>query len=194
MREVRETLYDDLVLHQSGGGEKVEAAETVEFSVNGEAFTIDLTADNAALFEEIIKPFRDAAAPAPKKTSPKGKAKAAPSAPASSAPAAASPKKTGTKGVDEESQRIRAWARENGFDLSSRGRLPQEVRDAYAAAQSGARPGDVTHDSLTDAVPPDHPPLNFNPIGDEDPDDSDSTGDASSAPTEGGAAPEPERV
>lgn len=29
---------------------------------------------------------------------------------------------------------IRAWARDNGFDVPTRGRLPQDVTDAYKAA------------------------------------------------------------
>lgn len=34
---------------------------------------------------------------------------------------------------------VRAWARENGYDIGARGRLPDEVRAAYAAAHRPAR-------------------------------------------------------
>lgn len=33
-------------------------------------------------------------------------------------------------------QRVRTWARENGVEVSGRGRLPQSTVDAYTAAQS----------------------------------------------------------
>lgn len=33
-------------------------------------------------------------------------------------------------------QRVRAWARDNGVEVSGRGRLPQSTLDAYFAAQS----------------------------------------------------------
>jgi Lsr2 len=32
---------------------------------------------------------------------------------------------------------VREWARANGFDVSDRGRIPGEVRDAYEAAHRG---------------------------------------------------------
>jgi hypothetical protein len=35
---------------------------------------------------------------------------------------------------------VRAWARENGYDVADRGRLPAEILDAYTAA-TGTRPG-----------------------------------------------------
>ena len=34
----------------------------------------------------------------------------------------------------EELARIREWGRDNGFKVSARGRVPQELQDAYAAA------------------------------------------------------------
>ena len=35
---------------------------------------------------------------------------------------------------------VRAWARDNGHHLSSRGRIPSGVLTAYAAAQQAGRP------------------------------------------------------
>jgi len=36
----------------------------------------------------------------------------------------------------EQTQAIRTWARENGFDVSDRGRIPANVKDAYELAQT----------------------------------------------------------
>lgn len=45
------------------------------------------------------------------------------------------PKPTITTGLDPK--QVRAWARENGVDCPTRGRLPGNVIDAYQAAQNG---------------------------------------------------------
>lgn len=195
MKEVQEKLFDDLVYHQSNGEEKVEASETVEFTINGQAFEMDLAADNAASFMEIIKPFMDAARPPTKRSGPK-KAKSSSGTAAPAPTNAVAKKSTGSKGADEEAQKIRDWAHKNGFDISSRGRIAQEVRDAYAAAQHGAKSGEVTHDQLTDAAPPAEPQLNFDTSGDDSgtDDSSSSTDAAEGAASPADAASEPERV
>lgn len=153
MKEVQTKIFDDLVVHQSAGEAKVEASETLEFEIDGERFTIDLTDENAAAFREAVQPFKDAATVIPRRA--KGGKKSS----TAGAPAGSSAKKPGTAKVssktqeEEENARIRAWAAENGFDISPRGRLPQEVKDAYAAAQHGAENGAVVHDSLTEEAP-----------------------------------------
>lgn len=146
MKEVRETLFDDLAWKQSE--EKVEAEETIEFSFEGQDLTIDLSGDNAALFREVMRSFVDAGTPAPKKTS--GRKKAAPATAGATAPKKAS---SPAKGGNDENQQIREWAAANGFELSERGRIPQQVKDAWAAAQHGKSQGEVAQDKLTDQVP-----------------------------------------
>ena len=34
----------------------------------------------------------------------------------------------------KETAKVRAWARENGYDVSDRGRIPADIREAYNAA------------------------------------------------------------
>jgi len=39
-----------------------------------------------------------------------------------------------TKGASAENARIREWARASGIEVPERGRIPQKIREAYAAA------------------------------------------------------------
>jgi hypothetical protein len=41
----------------------------------------------------------------------------------------------GGNGTNGETQAIRAWAASNGYEVGTKGRVPQEVVDAYNAAQ-----------------------------------------------------------
>lgn len=174
MKEVRETLYDDLVWKQSE--EKVEADETVEFSIDGQDIVVDLTGQNAEMLREMLRPFVEAGSPAPKKTSGRKKSAATPTA------GAAAPKKTSSpaKGSNEENAAIREWAAKNGFELSERGRIPQQVKDAWAAAQHGKPQGEVTQDRLTDTVPSEP---SFDAVVD----------DVGGSPEDAGSVAEPER-
>ncbi|MGH3848126.1 MAG: histone-like nucleoid-structuring protein Lsr2 [Pseudonocardiaceae bacterium] len=49
-------------------------------------------------------------------------------------PRAASP---ASRPAREDLGAVRQWARDNGFSVSDRGRIPGEVRDAYDAAHKG---------------------------------------------------------
>jgi Lsr2 len=46
------------------------------------------------------------------------------------------------RGMASDTAEIRAWARENGWDVTDRGRLPIEVKDAYYQDQLQPLPGD----------------------------------------------------
>jgi predicted Rdx family selenoprotein len=45
----------------------------------------------------------------------------------------------GTGVVEPPAKEIRAWAREAGLEVPDTGKLPQKVRDAYAAAHVSGR-------------------------------------------------------
>lgn len=45
---------------------------------------------------------------------------------------------SGSSSADPEIQRVRNWGRENGFDVPTHGRLPQELRTAYENAHANA--------------------------------------------------------
>ena len=89
-----------------------DAEETVSFALDGKEYEIDLSAKNAAKLRDAFAPYVGHARRAA------GRRRGA----RSTAAGGASP-------AD-----IRAWARENGFDVPDRGRVSSEVRDAYAAA------------------------------------------------------------
>ncbi|CAM3325304.1 Lsr2 family protein [Nocardioides dubius] len=89
-----------------------EAEETVTFGIDGVSYEIDLNADNAAKLRDAVAPYVGHARRV-------GGRKAAGRKAAAGGPSAGD---------------IREWARENGYELSDRGRVPAEVRQAYDAA------------------------------------------------------------
>ncbi|MEU6586676.1 Lsr2 family protein [Nocardia sp. NPDC046763] len=91
------------------------AAETVEFSLDGVEYVIDLSAANADQLRQFLADFVKHA----RKTRAGRRAKAG-----------------SVRGSDRERvNRIREWARSNGIDVSSRGRLAASVVAAYDAAK-----------------------------------------------------------
>lgn len=109
-QKVTVTLVDDL----DGG----TAEETVEFGLDGVAYEIDLSNNNANKLRDSLADYIQNARKAG------GRRKA--SAPARRASGG------GRASVDrEQNAAIREWARKNGFNVSDRGRIPAEVLDAY---------------------------------------------------------------
>lgn len=92
-----------------------KAEETVSFSLDGVAYEIDLSDENAEkLREEIGEWVSRARRVAGRRIRGTGGATASASS--------------------NDSSKIRAWARENGREVSDRGRIPEELRQAYYAA------------------------------------------------------------
>lgn len=106
-QKVHITLVDDL----DGG----EADESVEFAIDGSTYEIDLSAKNAAKLRDSLALY---VAEARKVAG--GRRGAA--------------RRTSAKDSGDSPAQIRAWARDNGFDVPARGRVSSEVREAYAAA------------------------------------------------------------
>ncbi|MEX3510821.1 Lsr2 family protein [Kocuria carniphila] len=101
-------LEDDL----DGG----PAEETVQFGLDGRQYEIDLSTTNAEKLREALRPFAVAGRRAQGKST------------RTSGPRSSS-------GGNPETAKIRAWAKENGYEVSDRGRIHQPVKDAYYAAQ-----------------------------------------------------------
>lgn len=80
------------------------AAETVQFGLDGRHYEIDLTKDHAKQLRAELRPHVRAARPV----------------------APPSPK--------QEAALIRAWARENGYEVADRGRIHRDVLEAYRQA------------------------------------------------------------
>ncbi|WP_190816111.1 histone-like nucleoid-structuring protein Lsr2 [Saccharopolyspora pogona] len=96
------------------------AETTVEFSLDGVNYTIDLSQDNDTELRDALTPYVSHA----RRTGGRKRATIKP------AKAAAPP--TTDK---ERNQAIRAWAREQGFQVSDRGRIPAEIAEAYDNAR-----------------------------------------------------------
>ncbi|WP_370616457.1 histone-like nucleoid-structuring protein Lsr2 [Mumia sp. Pv 4-285] len=110
-QKIQVILVDDI----DGG----EAEETISFALDGVSYEIDLSAKNA-------KKLRDAVAPyvAEARKARGGRRRAAGTAPRRRGSS------TGASAAD-----VREWARENGYEVSERGRVSEEVRSAYEAAR-----------------------------------------------------------
>src|SRR3954469_6927782 len=90
-------------------------AKEVTFSLNGESWTIDLSAKNRAALEKALKPYIA-------KATKQGRRR----------PAASAKKTARRAGTDLAA--IREWANSNGHQVSDRGRISVVVQQAYDAA------------------------------------------------------------
>ena len=112
-QRVQIILEDDL----DGG----DATETVTFGLDGVNYEIDLNDENAAKLREAMAPWIAEA----RRSGGRRQTRRRGSAGASS---------SGGSSKSDELAQIREWGRANGFKVSSRGRVSQELQDAYAAA------------------------------------------------------------
>jgi hypothetical protein len=108
-QRVNVVLVDDI--------DGADAAETVSFALDGVDYEIDLSDKHAAELRNAVSLYVGHA----RRTGGRRKSGRRPS----SAPAA-----DGSATASE----VRAWARENGWDVPERGRVSAEVREAYTAA------------------------------------------------------------
>lgn len=107
-KRVVEILVDDLT------GEESDKVETITFSLDNISYELELNPKNADKFRGLFQSYIAVA----RKTG--GRARRG------SGGAKASNR--------EELQAMREWARANGHEVSDRGRISQEIRDAYSAA------------------------------------------------------------
>lgn len=113
-QRVEYILEDDL----DGG----KADETVQFGLDGVEYEIDLSTENYEKLRETLAPWVGVA----RRTGGRRKR----TGPAGTAPRAAA------AGAANNTSDIRAWAQENGYEVSSRGRVSAEVREAYEKAHA----------------------------------------------------------
>ena len=106
-------LVDDL----DGTVLDIGEGETVMFSLDGTAYEIDLTTEHAARLREVLAPYRSA-----------GRALAASGARRAQAPRSAGGRSAGSPAYLAA---VRDWARNNGFAVSDRGRVPANILAAY---------------------------------------------------------------
>jgi hypothetical protein len=102
------TLTDDL------DGSKAD--RSVSFAVNGVNYEIDLSKKNANAFEKLLAPYVAGARRIPNRRR--------------GSRAGAGSRAAGRSDVSS----VRDWARENGYEVSDRGRIPAALALAYEAA------------------------------------------------------------
>lgn len=109
-RRIVHQLVDDIDGTILGIGE----GETVHFSLNGTAYEIDLTTENADEFRKALEPYIAGARRA------------------ASSSSRSSTRKRSTSSA--ETPQIREWAQANGHKVSERGRIPAAIIQAYREA------------------------------------------------------------
>lgn len=95
------------------------ADETVEFGLDGVAFTIDLTTAHAKELRDIMGPYAQAGS----KVSRNGRAFTRTT--------------VSNRENREHNAAVRAWAKQQGLEVSERGRIPSQVVEAFEAAHQG---------------------------------------------------------
>lgn len=105
-QKVNIILVDDI--------DESEAAETVFFGLDGVQYEIDLSASHAAELRDSLAGFV-------------GHARKV-------AGARRTRRGSSAAGSDGDTKAIRTWAKENGYEVSDRGRVSAEIREAYASA------------------------------------------------------------
>ena len=100
-------LEDDL--------DNTEAAETIVFGLDSVSYEIDLSDENAAKLRDLLAPYVAAGRRVGGKRKVGGRRRA---------------------GGNNSATEIRAWATETGYTVSSRGRVPAEIREAYERAHA----------------------------------------------------------
>ena len=110
-QKVQVVLIDDI----DGG----DADETVTFALDGVSYEIDLNTDNAAKLRDALAVWVGNA----RRVS--GRSSSGRSTSRSSGRRSAG---------SEDTAAIREWAKENGYQVSERGRISAEVREAYGKA------------------------------------------------------------
>lgn len=113
-RRIVHQLVDDI----DGSVLEIGEGETVHFSLNGTAWEIDLNSEHAAELRAALEPYISAGRRAGSASSPRNSSGSARKRPARNPEVAA----------------IRAWANDNGYSLSERGRIPAPVVEAYNKA------------------------------------------------------------
>lgn len=87
-----------------------DASETINFALDNVQYEIDLSAENAAQLRQDFEKWISAGR---RVSSRRGSA---------------------SRTRSNDSAKVRAWAKDNGFEVSERGRISAEIREAYAKA------------------------------------------------------------
>lgn len=106
-QKVQVLLVDDL----EGG----EADETVTFALDGKSYEIDLSTSNADKLRTVLEPYVKGGRRTGGRSA-RGKGRAS------------------GGGSSQDTAKIRAWAKDQGYEVNDRGRVPANIREAYEKA------------------------------------------------------------
>ena len=114
-QKVQVILVDDF----DGG----DAEESVSFALDGVNYEIDLSSDNASALRDALSPWIGHA----RRTGGRSTARRA-------ASSGGGGSRAGRSATKADLGDVRSWARENGYQVSDRGRVSSEVMSAYETA------------------------------------------------------------
>jgi hypothetical protein len=117
-QKVQVILVDDV----DGG----KAEETVSFALDGVSYEIDVSEKNASALREALAPWVGHARRVGGRSS-SGRSR-------STSSSGGAGRSRGSSGGRHDLSDVRAWARENGYQVSDRGRVSSEVIAAYEKA------------------------------------------------------------
>lgn len=118
-RRIVHQLVDDL----DGTVLEVGEGETVLFSLDGNAFEIDLSDKNAAELRDALSRYVDA-----------GRSVSRSGSRASNSSQSGGGGRKRRRTGQQDFGPVREWAKSNGYQVSERGRVPASVIEAYEAA------------------------------------------------------------
>lgn len=124
-QKVQVILVDDV----EGG----EAAETVSFALDGVSYEIDVSEKNANALRDALAPWVGHARRVGGRSS-GGRSRAGSSGGSGRSRGASAGGGGGGGGGKHDLSDVRTWARENGYQVSDRGRVSSEVIAAYEKA------------------------------------------------------------
>jgi hypothetical protein len=94
-----------------------KADRTVEFSIDGVSYTIDLSDKNAGKLRKALDPYLAAASRIGRSSTPRITGRKPAPAP--------------SRANRDQNQAIREWANKNGYEVSERGRIPSSIVEAF---------------------------------------------------------------
>jgi hypothetical protein len=98
-----------------------EAVQTLNYTIGGQEYEIDLSEENVQRFHAALEPFVSKSRQVERQAAPTRRSKGD------------GRRRSGASGRDDIPQ-IRQWAQANGYEVSVRGRIKKEVIEAYDKA------------------------------------------------------------
>ncbi len=104
-----------VLISDISGDEITDGGQSIDFAYKGQTYTIDLTDKEADKFDKAMSVYLESATRTGGRSTSRSRGR-------------------GAGGGSEDLAAMREWARANGYEVSSRGRISAEVREAYRAA------------------------------------------------------------